>query len=76
MISKNELKSYILRCLPHRTYELETAIDQVFVKHYINKYCGGSVRHETIEMQNETERSQPDEGEGGMFVHSLLKNKE
>jgi hypothetical protein len=60
---------------------LETNIDSVFVKHYINKYCGGNkvgiVRHETIEMENETERSQPDEeGEAGMFVHSLLKNKE
>jgi hypothetical protein len=54
----------------------------VFVKHYINKYCGGGgknstgVRHETIEMENETERSQPDEEGAGMYVHSLLKNKE
>jgi len=60
---------------------LETNIDSVFVKHYINKYCGSKnvtgVRHETIEMENDTERSQPDEeGEAGMFVHSLLKNKE
>lgn len=83
MISKHELKSYILNCIQHTSYELETKIDQIFVKHYIDKYCGGKheskggVRHQTIEMENETEMSQPDDGgDRGMYVHSLLKNKE
>ena len=82
MVPKHELKSYILSCIHKPTYEFETKIDQIFVKHYIDKYCGGKndskcIRHQTIEMENETEMSQPDEGgDRGMYVHSLLKNKE
>ena len=40
MIPKNEIMAYVGGCLQEGlSYELETQIDQIYVKHYIDKYC-------------------------------------
>jgi len=75
-LSREETKSYILTTL-RASYlsDLDTVVDQLIVKYYIEKYCQ---THQPVLPTAEALLTQDsdDPETDGLFVHSLMRNKD